>query len=472
MALPANITYGTVKGTFIQAVGDGSDADRTPDAVPIANATITFTPSATLLRNATSSAIIIPAPVTVQTDATGSIVGEDGTAGIELLATDDANLDPVNWTWNVQAIVGNVPISFDIAVPGGTVIDLANVMPIPAQPGIVIEQGTPGPAGPATTITIGTVTTLNAGSQATASMGGTAPNQTLSLGIPQGAQGAQGDPGADSTVPGPAGPSNVLTIGTVTTVTPETPASATITGTSPNQVLSLDIPQGAKGADGADENLTVGTVTTLDAGSEATASITGTAPNQTLNLGIPRGADGTSGSSISPPSGITIPLIPPYASQTSSPQAGYLNLMPIYIPVDIDITAVMFEVTSAGSSPSTMTAALYSFTTNGGVGTLVHNFGTADTSTASVKTLSGNWSIAAGVYYLGYLVSSNSPTVRSGGYIGAFAQVLPVAGEAVGGRRYLSDGGASALPTTTSTPAANGSPGSQNSFTATSVVIA
>lgn len=50
-------------------------------------------------------------------------------------------------------------------------------------------QGPPGADGPANTLTIGTVTTLAAGSPATAQITGIAPNQTLDLGIPAGQDG-------------------------------------------------------------------------------------------------------------------------------------------------------------------------------------------------------------------------------------------------------------------------------------------
>lgn len=101
--------------------------------------------------------------------------------------------------------------------------------------------------------------TLSAGSQATATFD---PNTgTLTLGIPkgdrgaQGAPGAKGDPGADGKqgaqgiqglqgIQGPAGPANTLKIGTVTS---GTVASATITGTAPNQTLNLVLKQGDKG---------------------------------------------------------------------------------------------------------------------------------------------------------------------------------------------------------------------------------
>ncbi len=46
---------------------------------------------------------------------------------------------------------------------------------------------------------------------------------------------------------GPVGPSNILNIGTVTTGIPGSPASASITGTSPAQILNLSLPTGASG---------------------------------------------------------------------------------------------------------------------------------------------------------------------------------------------------------------------------------
>ena len=90
------------------------------------------------------------------------------------------------------------------------------------------------------------------------------------------------------------GPPNVLSIGTVTTGAPGDPASATITGTSPSQVLNLTIPAGEDGEAGPANTLSIGTVTTGTPGSPASATITGTAPTQTLNLTIPAGDSGAS----------------------------------------------------------------------------------------------------------------------------------------------------------------------------------
>ena len=51
-------------------------------------------------------------------------------------------------------------------------------------------------------------------------------------------------------------------------------------------------PTGPTGADGETPTLTIGTVTTGDPGTEAAATITGTAPNFVLNLTIPQGPTG------------------------------------------------------------------------------------------------------------------------------------------------------------------------------------
>lgn len=54
-------------------------------------------------------------------------------------------------------------------------------------------------------------------------------------------------------------------------------------------------PTGATGADAETPTLTIGEVTTGEPGTEAAASITGTAPNFVLNLTIPQGPTGPTG---------------------------------------------------------------------------------------------------------------------------------------------------------------------------------
>lgn len=168
----------------------------------------------------------------------------------------------------------------------------------PAAPWeLFLAAGADGDNGPANTLAVGTVETLPAGSAATATITGEAPNQTLNLAIPQGKEGNPGDPGD----PGDPGPANTLTIGTVETLPAGSQATATITGDAPNQTLSLALPQGPDGGDGPANTLTIGEVTTLAPGEPATATITGEAPNQTLDLGIPQGEQGEAGGSGSIP---------------------------------------------------------------------------------------------------------------------------------------------------------------------------
>jgi hypothetical protein len=64
------------------------------------------------------------------------------------------------------------------------------------------SQGPTGPAGTAAAVTIGTVTTLAAGSSATVNNSGTAENAILNFGIPQGATGPAGSGGGTTTTSG------------------------------------------------------------------------------------------------------------------------------------------------------------------------------------------------------------------------------------------------------------------------------
>lgn len=63
---------------------------------------------------------------------------------------------------------------------------------------------------------------------------------------PQGIQGLKGDKG-DTGSQGPIGLSNTITIGEVTTLPSGENATATLTGESPNQVLNLGLPRGDTG---------------------------------------------------------------------------------------------------------------------------------------------------------------------------------------------------------------------------------
>ena len=112
-------------------------------------------------------------------------------------------------------------------------------------PIIVGPTGPTGPAG-AATITVGTTTTTDPGTDATVTNSGTNENVILNFTIPRGEDGATGPTGPIG-LTGPTGATPVLTIGTISTGAPGTQAAATITGDAPNYVLNLTIPQGPTG---------------------------------------------------------------------------------------------------------------------------------------------------------------------------------------------------------------------------------
>lgn len=172
------------------------------------------------------------------------------------------------------------------------------------------KDGAKGADGITPTLKVGSVVTLDAGSNATVTMSENSNVYTLDFGIPKGAKGDTGASGSggETTVVNPT-----ITIGTVTN---GDTASATITGDSPNYTLNLVLPRGAKGdrgekgengtkgdkgetgtngKDGLTPNITVGTVTTGEAGSSANVTIGGDAPNYVLNFAIPKGDKGDKG---------------------------------------------------------------------------------------------------------------------------------------------------------------------------------
>lgn len=174
----------------------------------------------------------------------------------------------------------------------GEVTDLKLNLTIPrGNTGAQGATGDTGATGATPNITIGNVETLDEGKSATASISGETPNLTLNLGIPVGATGAQGATGA-------AGQTPTISIGTVSSLGEGADATAEITGTSPNLTLNLGIPVGATGATGAQGEIgptpqfSIGTVSTLEPTEQASVTLGGTAAEPTLSFGIPKGADG------------------------------------------------------------------------------------------------------------------------------------------------------------------------------------
>lgn len=86
---------------------------------------------------------------------------------------------------------------------GGTPITAAELNRIEQAGAAKAQQGPEGPAGEAASVSVGTTSTLPAGTDATVANSGTDSAAVLDFGIPKGAEGPQGpqgpkgDPGAD-----------------------------------------------------------------------------------------------------------------------------------------------------------------------------------------------------------------------------------------------------------------------------------
>lgn len=114
--------------------------------------------------------IILPVDVVAALDGSGAI-------DVLLPCTNDPAISPTGWTWLVEERIAGAGRRFYMAVDiGGGDIDLATVAPVVP----IAAMG----ALSTYNLVIGTVTTLPAGSEATAAIRGEIPNQVLDIGIP------------------------------------------------------------------------------------------------------------------------------------------------------------------------------------------------------------------------------------------------------------------------------------------------
>jgi hypothetical protein len=223
--LPSNVGYGTVTGRFLLAYSDSADSDLYPDGMP-AKGSVLFTPSPNYVKNVNASpapVTILPATISCDLDSEGYILGYSGTRGVRLVATDDADNNPVDWTWKVTFRLTDadgtptrgIP-DFSFELPQGTTVDLTSASPVPDANGTYYLVGPTGPTGPtgatgatgatgsAATISVGTVTTGAAGSSASVTNVGTTGAAVFDFSIPKGDKGDKGDTGETGAV-GPTG---------------------------------------------------------------------------------------------------------------------------------------------------------------------------------------------------------------------------------------------------------------------------
>ena len=113
MALPANVNTVTVSGTYL-------NSDGTPCV-----GTVEFIPAPCYLNNAEADVTIIGHRVTATLD-------EDGLVTAQLVATDDADLNPSAWSYRVRVRLTDcdTAFSFEMVAPAGPPINLAEMTPV------------------------------------------------------------------------------------------------------------------------------------------------------------------------------------------------------------------------------------------------------------------------------------------------------------------------------------------------------
>lgn len=158
MANLAPLTYGIVKGRYVDLVGDLTDPDAEPDVIPL-KGTVTFRLSAEELKVTTAT----PAPASVHASEVVATLDSQGYLSrndlrtVALQATNDPATNPTNLQWSVSfdlwtqddRWVERQPFSF--ALPAGATVDLIQVAPLltPAPNTIIIkgDKGDPGQNG-------------------------------------------------------------------------------------------------------------------------------------------------------------------------------------------------------------------------------------------------------------------------------------------------------------------------------------
>jgi len=110
----------------------------------------------------------------------------NGAFSVVLVVTDDVDLQPQPWQYTVSEQINGVGRTYSIVLPSSLGATVSLADVAPALP--VGEQY----YSLVSSLQIGTVTTLASGASATASITGSAPNQLLNLGLPAGATGTTG----------------------------------------------------------------------------------------------------------------------------------------------------------------------------------------------------------------------------------------------------------------------------------------
>ena len=147
LAWPADLGHGTFVGRFGFMDADNHDPDREPNITSATGGTVTITPSARSVRysGAQGPMILAARPAKGVIDSEGYLCtakadGSAGDRGMVFPATDDTDLTPTNWTYEVSIILdGQVRIpAFHVKLPTGATVDLSLAAPVPSSGGTAV----------------------------------------------------------------------------------------------------------------------------------------------------------------------------------------------------------------------------------------------------------------------------------------------------------------------------------------------
>lgn len=286
--------YGYVIGMFVSSIGDRLDAGRFPDVIP-ADVTVTFTRVRGQYKqpldgpvNGVKSMVVNHKPVTAMLTKEGYLTSDfdpirkfvyvDATPGIWLVAgLYKVSVGGLLPDFEIQVTEDYTPESpLDIAdwisysAPPGSAVKVVSV-PVGSdgqlmqwESGGIVWKDREILQGPPNTLSIGTVTSADTPS---ATITGTSPNQELSLILPKGDKGDQG-----------VSIQNVTSAGETATVE-----------LSDGSSREISLPQGETGPA---PSIKIGSVTS---GPTASATVSGVSPDLTLGLVLPKGDKGDTG---------------------------------------------------------------------------------------------------------------------------------------------------------------------------------
>lgn len=112
MAVPASVSTGTVTGTFVSTTGEPKSGR------------VWFTPSF-------DSGIVAGDNVIVLPERAGAALDANGHFEIVLVATNDPDLVPLNFTYVVSFDLSRVDLpSFSMSLAADATVDLADIFPV------------------------------------------------------------------------------------------------------------------------------------------------------------------------------------------------------------------------------------------------------------------------------------------------------------------------------------------------------